>query len=67
MQNGLWPTLTFAIEVKDQFLNDGKICDEFAENASIVGHRREHRAPLFCVGRDVYARVLVVYPAVKDH
>lgn len=37
-------------------MDDGTVCEEYAEDAPFVGRRRDRPPPSFCVGRDVYAR-----------
>ena len=67
LQNGFWPSSRFAPEMEDQFLDDGTIREEFAEDAPFVGRRRDRPAPSFRVGRDVYAGYfLAVRPADDD-
>ncbi len=46
-------------EVEDQFLDDGTLHEEFGEDAPFVGHRRDHPAPSFRVGCDVYVDYFV--------
>jgi len=48
-----------AKEVEDQYLEDGQMHEEFSEDSSFVGRRRDHLAPSFCVGSDVYVGYFV--------
>ena len=41
----------FNLDVEDEFMDDST---EYSEDAPFVGRRRDHPAPLFCVGRDVF-------------
>jgi hypothetical protein len=67
LQDGFWPNSRIDEEVEDQYLDDGQMREEFAEDAPFVGRRRDRPAPSFRVGRDVYAGYLVaVRPADGD-
>jgi hypothetical protein len=41
--------------VEDEFMDDGTVREEYVEDAPFVGRRRDRPAPLFRIGRDVYA------------
>ena len=54
-------------EEEDQYLDDGTVPEEFAEDAPFVGRRHDRPQPSFRVGRDVFASYfIVVRPADED-
>jgi hypothetical protein len=55
LRNGFWPLSRFGLALEDEFLDDGTVREEYAEDTPFVGRRRDHPLPSFCVGRDVYA------------
>jgi hypothetical protein len=67
LQNGFWPSSRFGPVVEDEFMDDGIIREEYAEDAPFVGRRRDCPPPSFCIGRDDFARYfLAVRPADGD-
>jgi hypothetical protein len=60
LQNGFWPSSRFAPAVEDEYMDDGTVRKEYAEDAPFVGCRRDRPPPSFHVGRDVYARYFLV-------
>jgi hypothetical protein len=54
LRGGFWPSSKFGLNVEDEFMDDGTVHEEYAEDASFVGRRRDRPAPSFHVGRDVY-------------
>jgi hypothetical protein len=59
-RGGFWPSSRFALEVEDEFIDDGTTHEEYAEDAPFVGCRRDRPAPSFHVGRDVFAGYFIV-------
>jgi hypothetical protein len=57
--SGFWPSSRFGLDVEDEFIDDGTICEEYAKDAPFVERRRDRPVPLFCVGQDVYARYFI--------
>ena len=55
-----WPSSRFGLDVEDEFLDDGTICEEYAEDAPCVGRRYNRPAPSFCIGRDEYVGYFIV-------
>jgi hypothetical protein len=55
LQNGFWPSSRFAPTIEDEYMDDGTVRKEYAEDAPFVGRRRDRPPPSFHVGRDVYA------------
>jgi hypothetical protein len=48
-------------------MDNGRIREEYAEDAPFVGRRRDCPPPSFCIGRDDFARYfLAVRPADGD-
>jgi hypothetical protein len=41
-------------------MDDGTVCEEYAEDASLVGHRHDRSPPSFRVSRNEYARYFLV-------
>jgi hypothetical protein len=67
LQNGFWPSSRSGLAVEDEFMDDGTICEEYAEDAPFVGQRRDRLPPSFRVGRDVFAGYfLAVRPTDGD-
>jgi hypothetical protein len=67
LRDGFWPNSIISIVEEDQYLDDGTMREEFAEDAPFVGRRRDRPRPSFRVGRDVYAGYFVaVRPADGD-
>ena len=54
LYGGFWPSSRFSLDVKDEFINDGTVCEEYTEDAPFVGHICDCPAPSFRVGQDVY-------------
>jgi hypothetical protein len=53
--------------VEDQFYDDGTMREEYGEDASVVGRKRDRLALSFRVGRDVFAKYfLAVHLADGD-
>jgi hypothetical protein len=52
---GFWPSSRFGLDMEDEFMDDGTVCEEYAEDAPFMGRRHDHPAPSFRVGQDVYA------------
>jgi hypothetical protein len=50
----------FPPTAEDEYMNDGTMREEYAEDALFVGRRRERPPPSFRVGRDVYAGYFLV-------
>jgi hypothetical protein len=42
------------LDVEDEYMDDGIVREEYAEDALFVGCRRDRPSPSFRVGRDVY-------------
>jgi hypothetical protein len=59
LRGGFWPSSRFGLDVEDEFMDDGTIREEYAEDAPFVGRRRDRPAPSFRVGQDVYARYFI--------
>jgi hypothetical protein len=55
LRGGFWPSSRFGLDVEDEFMDDGTVHEEYAEDAPFVGRRRDCPAPSFRIGRDVYA------------
>jgi hypothetical protein len=55
LQNRIWPSSRFAPIVEDEYIGDGTVREEYAEDAPFVGRRHDRPPPSFHVGRDVYA------------
>jgi hypothetical protein len=55
LRGGFWPSSRFGLDLEDEFMDDGTVREEYAEDAPFVGRRRDRPAPSFRVGRDVYA------------
>jgi hypothetical protein len=55
LRGGFWPSSRFGLDVEDEFMDDGTVREEYAEDAPFVGRRHDRPAPSFRVGRDVYA------------
>ena len=67
LRNGFWPNSMILNEEEDQYLNDGTVREEFAEDAPFVGRRRDCPQPSFRIARDVFAGYfIVVRPADED-
>jgi hypothetical protein len=67
LQNGFWPSSRSGPTVEDEFMDDGTIHEEYAEDAPFVGRRRDSLPPSFRVGRDVFVGYfLAVRPADGD-
>jgi len=67
LQDGFWPQSQITEEVEDQYLYDGQLREEFAEDAPFVVRRHDRLAPSFRVDCDVYAcYFVVVQPADGD-
>ena len=60
LRDGFWPNSIVANEGEDQYMDDGTMREEFAEDAVFVGRRHDCPRPSFCVGCDVYASYFVV-------
>ena len=41
LQNGFWPSLRFVPAVDDKYMDDGTVHEEYDEDASFVGCRRD--------------------------
>jgi hypothetical protein len=54
LRNGFWPSSRFGPALEDEFLDDGTVHEEYAEDAPFVGRRHDRSPPSFHVGRDVY-------------
>jgi hypothetical protein len=54
LYGGFWPSSRFGLDVEDEFMDDGTVREEYAEDAPFVGRRRDRPVPSFRVGRDVY-------------
>jgi hypothetical protein len=50
LRGGFWPSSRFGLDVEDEFMDDGTIREEYAEDAPFVGHRRDCPSLSFCVG-----------------
>jgi hypothetical protein len=59
LRGGFWPSSRFGLDVEDEFMDDSTVREEYAEDASFMGRRRNRPAPSFHVGRDVYARYFI--------
>jgi hypothetical protein len=59
LRGGFWPSSRFGLDVEDEFMDDGTIHEEYAEDAPFVGCRCDRPAPSFRVGQDVYARYFI--------
>jgi hypothetical protein len=55
LRGGFWPSSRFGSDVEDEFMDDGTVREEYAEDAPFVECRRDHSAPSFCIGRDASA------------
>ena len=67
MHDGFWPNSMISNEEEDEYLDDGMVREEFAEDVPFVGRRRDRPQPSFRVGRDVFASYFVVVrPANGD-
>jgi hypothetical protein len=67
LQNGFWPSSRSGPTVEDEYMDDGTIHEEYAEDAPFVGRRRDSLPPSFRVGRDVFVGYfLAVRPADGD-
>jgi hypothetical protein len=61
------PSSRFGLDVEDEFMDDGTVREEYAEDAPFVGHRHDRPAPSFRVGRDVYVGYFIaMYSADGD-
>jgi hypothetical protein len=54
LRGWFWPSPKFGLDVEDEFMDDGIVREEYAEDAPFVGRRHDCLAPSFRVGRDVY-------------
>jgi hypothetical protein len=59
-----WPSSRFGLDVEDEFMDDGTIREEYAEDAPFVGRRRDRLAPSFHVGRDVFVGYFIAMRSV---
>ena len=50
LHSGFWPTSRFGLDVEDEFMDDGTVCEEYAKDAPFVGYSRDCPVPSFCVG-----------------
>jgi hypothetical protein len=50
LRGGFWPSSIFGLDLEDEFMDDGTVHEEYAEDAPFVGRRRDRPAPSFCVG-----------------
>ena len=50
LHGGFWPSSRFSLDVEDEFMNDGTVCEEYAEDAPFVGRRHDRLVPSFCIG-----------------
>ena len=67
LRDGFWPNSMISNEEEDEYLDDGTMREEFAEDVSFVDRRRDRPQPSFRVGRDVFAGYFVVVrPADGD-
>jgi hypothetical protein len=64
LRGGFWPSSRFGLDVEDEFMDDGTICEEYTEDAPFLGRRRDRPAPSFQVGRDVYAGYFIIVCSV---
>ena len=60
LRDGFWPNSMISNEEEDQYLDDGRVRKEFAEDAPFVGRRCDRLQPSFHVGRDVFAGYFIV-------
>ena len=60
LHGGFWPSSRFSLDVEDEFIDDGTICEEYAEDAPFVGCRHNRPTPSFCVGCDVFVGYFIV-------
>ena len=64
LQNGFWPSSRFVPTVEDEYMDNGTVREEYAEDALFVGRRRDRLPPLFHVGRDVYVEYFLVVRSI---
>jgi hypothetical protein len=57
LQNGFWPSSRFVPTVEDEYMDDGIVRKEYAEDAPFVGRRRDCPPPSFPVGRVLQYRI----------
>ena len=65
LQKGLWPSSRFVPTVEDEYMDDGRVRKEYAEDALFVGYRHDCPPPSFRVGRDVYARYFLAVQSIN--
>jgi hypothetical protein len=54
LHGGFWTSSRYGLDVEDEFMDDGTVREEYAEDAPFVGCRLDCPAPSFLVGRDVF-------------
>jgi hypothetical protein len=64
LRGGFWPSSRFGLDVEDEFMDDGIVREEYAEDAPFVGRRRDRPVPSFRIGRDVYAGYFIAVRSV---
>jgi hypothetical protein len=47
LRGGIWPSSRFGLDMEDEFMDDGTVREEYAEDAPFVGRRRDRPAPSF--------------------
>jgi hypothetical protein len=67
LRNGFWPLSRFGPTLEDEFLDDGIVREEYAEDAPFVGRRRDCPPPSFRVDQDVYAGYFLAVRSVDGN
>lgn len=58
--DGFWPSMQIYATLEDQFVEDGKLCDQFVNDDVCVVEIRNRPEPSFRVARDI-RRILCYY------
>jgi hypothetical protein len=66
LQNGFWPSSRFNPAIEDEFMDDGTIGEEHAEDAPFVKQRCNRPTPSFRVGCDVFAGYFLAAICVRS-